>query len=148
MQMVKDHDRQVAEGEDKGEELLALYGDSRASRSTRLEVLIQRVKENLLRVEEEEEVAKKMVTETRQQASRIKCCSFIILQGLRGRALSFCNRGCLIVEARLIDKFFLVVCVLIHRPCNGRTRLIVIPLTRSSHLTVLLHWWGPSWSLS
>ncbi|KAL5457324.1 hypothetical protein EMCRGX_G034572 [Ephydatia muelleri] len=68
MQMVKDHDRQVAEGEDKGEELLALFGDGKGPRTTRLEVLVQRVKESLVRAEEEEEVAKKMVTETRQQA--------------------------------------------------------------------------------
>lgn len=98
MQMVKDHDRQVAEGEDKGEELLALFGDGKGPRTTRLEVLVQRVKESLVRAEEEEEVAKKMVTETRQQASGFKGVGLIILLGnkrwgfiiLQGRALSFC----------------------------------------------------------
>ena len=68
MQMVKEHDRQVAEGEDRGEELLALFGDGKGTRSSRHEVLIQRVRESLLRAEEEEQVAKKAMMETKQQA--------------------------------------------------------------------------------
>jgi len=69
MQMVSEQERLLAENEDDDEELLAVFVDRRSSR---LELMLHRAREQVLAAEEEEREAKLAMDRAKEQVGRVQ----------------------------------------------------------------------------
>jgi len=69
MQMVSEQERLLAENEDDDEELLAVFVDHRSSR---LELMLHRAREQVLAAEEEEREAKLAMDKAKEQVGRVQ----------------------------------------------------------------------------